>query len=219
MIAIIGILIGMLLPAVQQVREAARRVQCANQMRQLALACHNYESANMHFPAGMQAIRPFDPAAEDRKKPGFGWGAIVLPQMEQSSLFQSLGQISNNFRTPTFSDGTINYGETVLSTFLCPSDSMGDINELRNTRTLAKSNYVGIWGDTSSGLTQNYSDMQIDEGFKTTGIFYVNSRTSIGEISDGTTNTFMLGERDGAPIIGTIRTRERRSGLETVQNL
>ena len=52
-IAIIGILIGMLLPAVQQVREAARRTECANKMRQLALACHNYESAFMHFPAGM----------------------------------------------------------------------------------------------------------------------------------------------------------------------
>ena len=203
-IAIIGILIGMLLPAVQQVREAARRTQCANQMRQLALGCFNYESSRMHFPAGMLSRQPYD---NEFTAPGFGWGAIILPQLEQDSVFQGLSQISSNFTNPTFSSGDIDFSDTVLSVFLCPSDTMGDLNTVRRGGTFAKSNYVGIWGDTSSGVNQNYSDDRIASKFKTSGIFYVNSKTSIGEISDGTTNTFLLGERDGNPITGTIRTR------------
>ena len=70
-IAIIGILIGMLLPAVQQVREAARRISCANQIRQLALACHNYESANQEFPVGHVNNVP--------NRNGWGWATFLLP--------------------------------------------------------------------------------------------------------------------------------------------
>ena len=84
-IAIIGILIGMLLPAVQQVREAARRTQCANSMRQLALAMHNFESSNSHFPPGVQSIDPDLIGVEDNLdardillEHGFCWSAIIL---------------------------------------------------------------------------------------------------------------------------------------------
>ena len=208
-IAIIGILIGMLLPAVQQVREAARRVQCANQMRQLALGCHNYESSRMNFPAGLLSNPELTSA--EKTDPAYGWAVLVLPELEQGSLYQSLSSLSDKFITPTF-DGDDSAGNllrsSILNVFICPSCPMEDINTVRRANQgYAKANYVGIWGDTSSGVRQNYSNDQIDDKEKTTGIFYLNSKTSIGEISDGTTNTFLLGERDGEQILGSSRVR------------
>ena len=92
-IAIIGILIGMLLPAVQQVREAARRITCANNLRQLALACLNYESAHMHFPPGTSFKGP-DPTLPRSNRPGRGigwsWTTQAMPFMEQNNLYEQL---------------------------------------------------------------------------------------------------------------------------------
>ena len=201
-IAIIGILIGMLLPAVQQVREAARRTQCANQMRQLALGLHNYESSRMHFPPGLQSKQPFDASGDDFKTEAYGWGAIILPQVEQDSQYQQISQVSESLRTPSFSGNfsgeSYDHNSVVLSIFICPSDPSEEINHRRNQ---GKSNYVGIWGDGSLGLS-NFSGEEIanSNAQTRTGIMFVNSKTSIGQISDGTTNTFLLGERDGGPI-------------------
>ena len=78
-IAIIGILIGMLLPAVQAVREAARRISCANKIHQIAIALHNYESAHMRFPYGWKS----DDSPAD---PGYGWMAYTLPFVEQDNI-------------------------------------------------------------------------------------------------------------------------------------
>ena len=93
-IAIIGILIGMLLPAVQQVREAARRTVCKNNLRQLGLALHNYESAMSQFPAGYMYISGDDYASQtgypvsagDANHLGQAWGTLILPQLEQQNL-------------------------------------------------------------------------------------------------------------------------------------
>ena len=90
-IAIIGILIGMLLPAVQQVREAARRTQCANNMKNIALAMHNYESAFSAFPSGC-----IDPGNMKTEKHGgahdgmFSWAAVILPYIEQTALHDQI---------------------------------------------------------------------------------------------------------------------------------
>ena len=100
-IAIIGILIGMLLPAVQQVREAARRTQCANSMRQMSLAMHNYESSNMHFPPGILPRNPDQfSALQQLDRHGFNWSAIILPFMEQNAEFEILRSLSDNFNSP-----------------------------------------------------------------------------------------------------------------------
>ena len=129
-IAIIGILIGMLLPAVQQVRETARRTQCANSMRQLALAMHNYESANSHFPPGIQTIDPSLSCPTDMMEwQSFNWSAIILPFLEQNSQFDILSRLSENFRRPRWSGilPDVNGGEstdharTELVLFVCPS--------------------------------------------------------------------------------------------------
>ena len=112
-IAIIGILIGMLLPAVQQVREAARRITCANSMRQMSLAMLNYESANQHFPPGIQSeeIDNTLPDANIRgimMRKGLGWGAIILPMMEQNALHDQLSNATNGFVDLELLNGSAN---------------------------------------------------------------------------------------------------------------
>src|SRR5947209_9731987 len=82
-IAIIAILIGLLLPAVQKVREAANRVQCQNNLKQIGLACHGYHDANRSFPPGYLAAAAYPDTA-----PGWGWAAFLLPYVEQDNLYR-----------------------------------------------------------------------------------------------------------------------------------
>ena len=215
-IAIIGILIGMLLPAVQQVREAARRTQCQNQMRQLSLGLLNYESAHQHFPAGVEA--PTVGSA------GFCWGALILPQIEQQPQYDLLSQASDNFTNYTACDSTVTpnicYDENVLPIFQCPSDPMEELNTQRKSMDdrgrPGKSNYVGVIGprlpqDLIASATNNSSVFEIDGSsvpltsdaqklaYEFPGMLFNNSKVSFGDIFDGSSNTFLLGERDGAP--------------------
>ena len=114
-IAIIGILIGMLLPAVQQVREAARRTQCMNQVRQLALATMNFESAYMRFPTAGMGSEGFYPGGWTQPTLGFengSWTFQILPFMEQNNLEQRRSQFGWN---------PVNMLEFTVPTFNCPS--------------------------------------------------------------------------------------------------
>ena len=131
-IAIIGILIGMLLPSVQQVREAARRTTCANNLRQLGLANHNFESAHGHLPLGGYGSINDDNGLENV---GFGWGAFLLPHVEQQPLYDLLDVHPDNQRIVINSAGDMGTfedyfdanneivpgGDTVLDVFRCPS--------------------------------------------------------------------------------------------------
>ena len=184
-IAIIGILIGMLLPAVQQVREAARRSQCLNNMRQLVLAAHNFESSYQHFPPGLQwrpnstGVRQRDtPTFPDPNDPGeaqkLGWAVFLLPFLEQNNLFDAFKDATGNWDTAWYdavyqpgggSTGDVHCASTVVPFFICPSDSSpdGDFNpHFTPTATaenspFAKSNYVGIAG---AGLVDGLNSLQ-----------------------------------------------------------
>src|ERR1041385_4560671 len=94
-IAIIGVLVALLLPAVQQAREAARRSQCKNNLKQLGLALHNFESARRAFPAGFISTPKGNVVNSDGTGPGWGWGAYILSYLEESSLFQQIDFRSN----------------------------------------------------------------------------------------------------------------------------
>ena len=178
-IAIIGILIGMLLPAVQQVREAARRIQCGNALRQLALAAHNFESAHQHLPAGRGAPLPSVFSAHAR----------LLPLMEQSALESEIDylQAPTTFSTgAAVWDGSTNLSAArqVVSLLLCPSDA---IQGRVPGSEFAGTNFAFCAG---SGT--------IDAGTLGTacdGVFFSASEISLADISDGTSNTAMVSER------------------------
>ena len=193
-IAIIGILIGMLLPAVQQVRAAARRSACSNNLKQMSLGMLNYESAHQHFPAGIASG-----ISDDSAQPGLCFGTIILPFIEQNATYNAIQQLSSNFEVPTldYIDANgVNHASTVISTFLCPSCPMGDFQTRRldvNVTQHAKSNYVGVYGNTRVSSTAQSIG-------KLPGILHYNSAVPFGEITDGSSNTFLIGERDGAPM-------------------
>src|SRR5437879_9053270 len=113
-IAIIAVLVGLLLPAVQKVREAANRIKCANNLKQIGLACHNYHDVHCSFPPGYRAWPSSDPMAVS---PGWGWSVFLLPFLEQENLRRSI-QLNLPIEHP------LNRGarETPLSMFRCPSD-------------------------------------------------------------------------------------------------
>ena len=124
------------------------------------------------------------------------------------------GKFPITLKTPTVADSTVDYRLTVMSAFMCPSDPQEEINPLQRIRDAGgsqtgagKSNYVAVWGNDPKGPnlpgppandnSGNYTDAQVANGATTNGITFVNSQTKIGEITDGTSNTFLIGERDG----------------------
>jgi prepilin-type N-terminal cleavage/methylation domain-containing protein/prepilin-type processing-associated H-X9-DG protein len=176
-IAIIGILVALLLPAVQAAREAARRSQCLNNMKQISLALINHHDTYGHFPSG------YSPDT------GWAWGTAVLPFIEYSTLHDQL-----------LTDAPMNPGDTaqlelmrtVIHEYRCPSDgSVPDLNDKRvpySGQQMATSNYLGIMGSTT---VQSPNDLA-----QANGIFFQNSRIRIKGITDGTSKTFLIGERD-----------------------
>ena len=196
-IAIIGILIGMLLPAVQQVREAARRTECANKVRQQALAVMNFESARMRFPPGWTVAN----RDQNQLLPGWSWAAQLLSFVEQASLSSQI-----NFRSPILDPVNADFATEVLEIHLCPSDpgpeianfaeavtepvgsGSGTKNESANNDgelLLARSNYSGVFG--------NIEDTE--DPFQGNGVFFGNSRIGFHDIRDGSSNTLMISER------------------------
>ena len=162
-IAIIGILIGMLLPAVQMVREAARRTACKNNMRQLGLALHNYESALQRFPPGYAYALGSQYAAQtgyqvssglaDANHLGHAWGMYVLPFIEQQNLYDMV-----DTELPVFDPVNLVARETELRVFLCPSDPFSEGNFVVRDDTAtpieqyAAASYCANWGPASGVL-------------------------------------------------------------------
>jgi prepilin-type N-terminal cleavage/methylation domain-containing protein/prepilin-type processing-associated H-X9-DG protein len=203
-IAIIAILIALLVPAVQKVREAAARSQCENNMKQILVAAHMYHDQFKHFPANSQDEGGWNWAYQQNRK-SWSWLARLLPYLEQGALYTQA-----NIDTNTFLQSQ-QYLQIGLSIFFCPSDDARDHNPDPNRANLgqlagspftsaAMSNYKGVTGDCwcwgtyvnkcnydgkCNGL--NYGD----------GVFYRDNSiqpTRINMITDGTSNTFFLGE-------------------------
>jgi prepilin-type N-terminal cleavage/methylation domain-containing protein len=200
-IAIIGILVGLLLPAVQAAREAARRMSCSNNLKQLGLAMHNYESTHRSFPSGTVYIYPLAPAPDLNVAIQLGnwsWGALVLPQIEQSALYEQIGVSRMPMAVSMDIAANLAAMKQPLPAFLCPSDNGPTLNTGRLfssasgaqvNQQIASSNYIGV---NSSGELRRAKGVASGAA---NGIFTMNLGTKFAEISDGTSNTLLLGER------------------------
>lgn len=183
-IAIIGLLVALLLPAVQAAREAARRTQCCNNLKQMGLATQTYHDVMRSFPPGYCASVPYVDGENDTKA-GWGWAAFVLGYLEQNSL-----QANINFSLPVEAPQNSKAVQTAIPVFLCPTDSAPSIFQVPNgsggsIAAAAPSSYVACMGgdDTSS------SDLT------GSGIFYRNSGVRLADVTDGTGVTILIGER------------------------
>ena len=207
-IAIIAVLIALLLPAVQQAREAARRTQCRNSLKQIGLALHNYHDINNSFPGlcsfgGVIKVGGVDQA----QVWGYNWSAMILPQMDQAPLFNAISivipvpgsfqfDLSNSVWPPN-TNGS--YSTKAIPAFLCPSDVipsvMGQLDGLGHSSFAASygnsnwSNYtsLGVYGDGISDAN----------GVSTKGMFPMSPCVSLRDVTDGTSNTIMIGEISG----------------------
>jgi prepilin-type N-terminal cleavage/methylation domain-containing protein/prepilin-type processing-associated H-X9-DG protein len=182
-IAIIAVLIALLVPAVQKVREAAARTQCQNNLHQIGLALHSYHDSQKSFPSGYVYQAQANP---DYTSPGWGWAALILPYVEQGNLAKQI-----NFNLPVEHPSNLAARTTVLPLFVCPSDrSTGVFTIYDKNKTpvaqAATNSYAACHG-VGPDL-----DEELDDG---NGVFFRNSRVRIADITDGTSNTIAIGER------------------------
>ena len=203
-IAIIGILIALLLPAVQAARESARRSQCTSHLRQLALGCLNYEASQHTFPVLMAGWhRPPHPADQEN---GISWIVGVLPHIEQQPLFDAF-EAAGAFDGDVLSNGGVHRPEcrelmqTQLPILHCPSDgsSVKLVTQQHQFSGIpvAPTNYKGVGGDSWMLGQWGGRQPQCFNEAPCTGIFYVNNYqfpVRIAQITDGTSLTFLIGE-------------------------
>ena len=183
-IAIIGVLVALLLPAVQSAREAARRAQCVNNLKQVGLALHNYESSQRVLPPGY--VSAFDASGIDLG-PGWGWASMILPQFEQAATFSAIN-FSVGVEAPANSTGRL----VIIADFLCPSDRVDpswpvvtrDLNGnvVKVICQVAPSNYVGM-----NGISEPGPDGE--------GLFFRDSAVAFRDVTDGLSQTIAVGER------------------------
>ncbi len=196
-IAIIGILVGLLLPAVQAAREAARRMQCANNIRQMGIALHNYESVYRVFPhGGAGAVSLVNPTIRARWR--LSWGAAILPFAEQTTLFAKIDQ-----RHPFVHPDNQEAGGTLVPIYLCPSAPQVELRRpngdaLTSPAIYARSDYAGNYGERglrcypSTNCQNNYGSA--NTGGRGTLLIGNDPEVAIRDITDGTSNTFLIGE-------------------------
>jgi prepilin-type N-terminal cleavage/methylation domain-containing protein/prepilin-type processing-associated H-X9-DG protein len=185
-ISIIGVLIGLLLPAVQAAREAARRTQCVNNLKQIALALHGYHAERNVFPPGyVSRVKPGPPDLSDLG-PGWAWGAMALNHLEQGPLYNA-----TNFSLQVIDPGVQTVRATPLAVFVCPSsvgfgpvafDPAGATGPLPTD--IAAGQYVASAGQ-----------LEVDDFPDNNGVFFRNGSVAERNIRDGTSMTLLAGER------------------------
>lgn len=189
-IAIIGVLIALLLPAVQAAREAARRISCSNNLKQIGLAMHNHHDVNKKFPPGFRSNNPGVPNNSSWCRSGgvqgAPWTVLILPFAEQEHYYDMFDftvpfQANNNQMTAP-NDALIQE----LEMYRCPSDA-------RDNRLF--SSYFGVQGGGSAPDCANTGCTPSNvRGSYVSGMLYAGSQTRMADVTDGTTNVFLVGE-------------------------
>ncbi len=200
-IAIIAVLIAILLPAVQSAREAARRMQCSNNLKQIGIALHNYHDTCGAFPPGYLSL--MDRVTYRNDGPGWGWAALAMNQMEGTPVYNSINFVMN-IEYPANQTARV----TVLKSFLCPSDAWREdlftvVDSSTSNTTpgapicqVASSNYVGSVGNSDPSSLYPWINTDAPPGRDNgNGLFFRNHSIRIASITDGTSQTFAVGER------------------------
>jgi prepilin-type N-terminal cleavage/methylation domain-containing protein/prepilin-type processing-associated H-X9-DG protein len=174
-IAIIGILIALMLPAIQRIRDSAARMECSNNLKQLGLALHQYHDLNKTFPPGMRWQKGKDPQRLA------SWMSQILPYLEQQALWTAT---QNAYRlSPSPRNNPPHIGlATVIPVFVCPADGRGSQPQFapKDNVYVALTSYLGVEGESVEKLD---------------GILFRDSRIRIADVTDGTSNTLLVGER------------------------
>ena len=193
-IAIIAILIALLLPAVQQAREAARRSQCKNNIKQIALALHNYHEAHLTFPQG-QTRSSYTWCC------GGNWRVHILPYVEHGNVYDRIdfsAQFNFAANNYGYSGGTEVFRGLKIDSFLCPSSTLDplDTSVINNTQLGLVHHYVGVSGSLGVG---SGADRACDYGgiVRGNGILGINRHSLFRDITDGTSNTIIVAEQSG----------------------
>jgi prepilin-type N-terminal cleavage/methylation domain-containing protein/prepilin-type processing-associated H-X9-DG protein len=214
-IAIIGILIALLLPAVQAAREAARRSQCVNNLKQLSLGMHNYHDTFKVFPPGTVTVAAASTGTQgDQGQASWGWGALILPFIEQGAMSELLqvGDIPlNAYAKGTAATGvSLNDQRLVLDAFMCPSDVGPEVCDSTRFSRLAsnpyvaspavqapKSNYMAAFGHNRMRRWDDGTKYSVvaTGGFGYSGGGAKSQPSGMRDVQDGTSSTIMLGER------------------------
>ena len=219
MIAIIGVLLAVLLPAVQAVRESARRVDCSNRLKQLGLAAHNYHSAHKHFPPGYYGPEGNEQFPPDGAEFGqcLGLTAFLLPYIEEEVLGREVRRTTNSAtNTPPWwtTPALVDIGGKSLGLALCPSNTSdrpvrvvgvlhqakinGAVEQIKAdlpddvAASAALTNYLGV-----AGLNPGWWAVGSQRGWDFRGVFYNRSHVRTKDIKDGTSKTLLIGEAVG----------------------
>ncbi|MCH7990297.1 MAG: DUF1559 domain-containing protein [Planctomycetes bacterium] len=195
-IAIVAVLVALLFPAILEARMQARKSSCKNNLKQLGLAMHNYHDTVSTFPPGW--------VAKDRKAktgPNFGWGTFMLPFLDQIPLYNRL-----DFNKPVPAPNKLL--QTMIPVYHCPDDLEAEINTVRGG--YGTSFYSGVHGSVKLPGS-------VDTPEKGNGIFFWNSSVRFREITDGTSNTFLIGERSISSAAGIwVGTRSNQHENDSV---
>ncbi len=194
-IAIIGILIALLLPAVQAAREAARRSQCSNHLKQLSLGLHNYHDTHGAFPPGALSVN------------GLSWRVFLLPFIEQKPLYDKFSFVAGEFNAGANREGPDKsvYALNRINGFLCPSAERdqathGSSTLLNPDRKTYMAHYFGVAGPmgtntyTNATYESTTSPSSAQGGFATQGMLLLNASIKMAHVTDGTSNTLFVGE-------------------------
>ena len=203
-IAIIAILIALLLPAVQQAREAARRTQCRNNLKQIGLALHNYHDQFNLLPAGWIGVNPLGQADVEGLN-GWGWESKILPNIDQAPLFNQVN-FSVSVADPVHNAVRVRS----IAAFRCPSDTgpeqwaiLSEADGTTPLADLANANYVGVFGtneiDSCEGVPAPFQCVG-------DGTFYHLSRTRFADVTDGLSSTMVVGEHRSDRSLGWYST-------------
>ncbi|WP_254506819.1 DUF1559 domain-containing protein [Anatilimnocola floriformis] len=206
-IAIIGVLVALLLPAVQAAREAARRMQCGNNVKQIALGLHNYHDTFLALPYGARARYVNNVPTNNSGQFGPSFFVGVLPFCEQKNLYDKIAQLEQTgqtFSTVSADDTTIGgvVGNAQINWMLCPSSPLPKMETPTGGRPLVVPSYVGIQGATNGGTRGTEVDFTEDRTspgpcsgtLSQGGLLTINIAVKLSEATDGTSNCLIVGE-------------------------